>query len=95
MCDLQGLMCEQHKLQVGHRRGLPDWTTPSVPAGVSTSEHERVPAFFAWGRADVQPAPAAAVDTGGRPSSAQVAYSVCLDVSAWMLTMHGGAGHLL
>lgn len=81
-------MCEQHKLQVAHRRGLPDWTLPSVPAGISTSEHERVPTFFAWERADAQPAHAPGNEVAERPVSIQVRAFICSVVRNWILTLN-------
>ncbi|CAI5743966.1 unnamed protein product [Peronospora destructor] len=43
------LLCEQHKRQIRHQNGLPDWETPRAPAGkVSKNHHVTTPAFFAW-----------------------------------------------
>ncbi|KAL3660947.1 hypothetical protein V7S43_013962 [Phytophthora oleae] len=42
------LLCEQHRRQIGHREGLPDWERPKTPAGKSSGRHGRTPAFFAW-----------------------------------------------
>lgn len=42
------LLCEQHRRQIGHREGLPDWERPNTPAGKSSGRHGRTPAFFAW-----------------------------------------------
>ncbi|KAG6972853.1 hypothetical protein JG688_00003782, partial [Phytophthora aleatoria] len=42
------LLCEQHRRQIGHREGLPDWERPNTPAGKASGRHGRTPAFFAW-----------------------------------------------
>ncbi|UIZ27470.1 hypothetical protein KXD40_005864 [Peronospora effusa] len=42
------LLCEQHKRQIQHRKGLPDWETPRAPAGKVSNHHVTTPAFFAW-----------------------------------------------
>jgi hypothetical protein len=42
-------MCEQHHRQTKHVDGLPDWTTPSLAAGVKTRDHVAPPVNFAWG----------------------------------------------
>ncbi|RLN90275.1 hypothetical protein BBJ28_00017569 [Nothophytophthora sp. Chile5] len=43
------LMCEQHKLQTEHRKGLPDWMQPTGPAGVTSDGPAQAPTYFAWG----------------------------------------------
>ncbi|KAF4039191.1 hypothetical protein GN244_ATG08621 [Phytophthora infestans] len=42
------LLCEQHRRQIGHRKGLPDWERPNTPAGKASGRRGRTPAFFAW-----------------------------------------------
>lgn len=42
------MMCEQHHYQTQHRDGLPDWVSPSGPAGVVGEKHVEVPIYFAW-----------------------------------------------
>ncbi|ETN12034.1 hypothetical protein PPTG_09685 [Phytophthora nicotianae INRA-310] len=42
------LLCEQHRRQIDHREGLPDWERPNTPAGKASGRHGRTPAFFAW-----------------------------------------------
>ncbi|KAG6592710.1 E3 ubiquitin-protein ligase HERC4 [Phytophthora cinnamomi] len=42
------LLCEQHRRQIGHRDGLPDWEQPRTRAGKTSARHQTTPAFFAW-----------------------------------------------